>query len=297
MAYSLDGRVAFVTGAGRGIGAEVARLLATLGAKVVVNDLGVEVDGSGGDSAPADQVVQDIKAAGGEAVSEFGDIADFDAARAMIRKTIDTYGKLDILVNVAGILRDRMIFNLSEDDWDAVVRVHLKGTFNTCRHACEYWRELRDEKAHHRIVNFTSFAGMHGSAGQPNYSAAKLGIVGLTYALANGMGRYGVTANAISPIASTRMTRGIPDARRAVQVDHDAPERSPANVAPCVAYLATEQSDWCTGQVISSQGFEIGLYNKPQLMRVVASPGPWEVQTAFEMMEKVFKPAVEGRPF
>jgi len=292
MGNLLAGRVAVVTGAGRGIGAGVARLLASEGARVVVNDLGVRLDGSGADADPAAQVAEKIRAEGGEAIANSADVADFEAADSLIRSAIDAYGQLDVLINVAGILRDKMIFNMPEDDWDAVIRVHLKGTFNTSRHASAYWRSLRDPAAHHRIINFTSGAGLHGAPGQPNYAAAKLGIVGLTYSLANALRPYGVTANAIAPVASTRMTQSVPDGRRRTTVSDDDPQRSPDNVAPCVAYLASTKSDWCTGQVIYSRGYEIGLYNVPEIIRLVGSPGPWELETAFRMMEQTFKPAV-----
>ena len=289
----LEGRVSIVTGAGRGIGASVARLLAAEGAQVVVNDLGVSVDGTGADKSPAQQVVDDIKAAGGEAVVNADDVADFQSGEAIIRQAIDTYGRLDVLVNVAGILRDRMIFNMTEDEWDAVVRVHMKGTFNTCRFASAYWREQRNADAHHRIINFTSGSGLHGAPGQPYYAAAKYGIVGFTYSLANSLGRYGVTANAIAPGAATRMTASVPDERRrAGQLSDADQERSPDNVAPAVAFLASEGSDWCTGQVLRARGYEIGLYNVPTVIRAVASTGPWDLQTAFDKIEQHFKPAL-----
>ena len=213
MAGMVDGRVAIVTGAGRGIGAGVAKMLAREGAKVVVNDFGGAVDGTGGDSGPAEEVVQEIKAAGGEAVANTADVSDFDQSEALVRQAIDTYGRLDVLVNVAGILRDRMIFNLSWEDWDAVIQVHMGGTFNTSRHAAAYWRELRNPDGHFRIINFTSGSGLHGAPGQPNYAAAKMGIVGLTYSCAHALQRYGVTSNAISPSAATRM--GAHSPRRA----------------------------------------------------------------------------------
>lgn len=295
MGNLLAGRVAVVTGAGRGIGAGIARLLASEGAGVVINDLGVQLDGSGPDADPAAQLAEKIRAEGGEAIANSADVADFAAAESLIRSAIDAYGRLDVLINVAGILRDKMIFNMPEDDWDAVIRVHLKGTFNTSRHASAHWRSLRDPAAHHRIINFTSGAGLHGAPGQPNYAAAKLGIVGLTYSLANALRAYGVTANAIAPVASTRMTQSIPDSRRRTAVSDDDPQRSPANIAPCVAYLASTKSDWCTGQVIYSRGYEIGLYNVPEIIRLVGSPGPWELETAFRMMEQTFKPAVPAR--
>ncbi len=296
MAGMLDGRVAIVTGAGRGIGAGVARLMAAEGAKVVVNDLGVALDGTGADKGPADEVVEEIKKTGGEAVVNGDDVSDFAAAEAMVRQAIDTYGQLDVLVNVAGILRDRMVFNMNEEDWDSVIRVHLRGTFNTVRHASAYWRELRNPDAHHRIINFTSGSGLHGAPGQPNYAAAKMGIVGLTYSCANALGRYGVTANAIAPGAATRMTESIPEGRRRAPAPQNATdERSPDNVAPAVAYLASERSDWCTGQVLSARGYEIGLYNVPQVIRQIASPGPWDLETAARMMESSFAPALGQR--
>ena len=292
MAGTLDGRVAIVTGAGRGIGAGVARLLAEEGAKVVVNDFGGAVDGTGGDQGPAGEVVQEIKKNGGEAVTNGADVGDFDQAEALIRQAIDTYGKLDVLVNVAGILRDRMVFNLSWEDWDAVIRVHLGGTFNTTRHAAAYWRELRNPEGHFRIINFTSGSGMHGAPGQPNYAAAKYGIVGLTYSCANALERYGVTSNAISPAANTRMTQSVPTERQRLQMDD---EMSPDNVAPAVAYLAAERSDWCNGQVILALGYQIGLFNVPEVVREIVSPsGPWDVRTAAHLMEAVFKPAIRA---
>jgi NAD(P)-dependent dehydrogenase (short-subunit alcohol dehydrogenase family) len=198
---------------------------------------------------------------------------------------------LDVLVNVAGILRDRMVFNMAEEEWDAVIRVHLRGTFNTTKHAARYWRELRDESAHHRLINFTSVSGLHGAPGQPNYASAKMGIVGLTYSCANALAPYGVTANAISPGAATRMVASIPGQG---QGSEGGGERSPDNVAPAVAYLASVDSDWCTGQVISARGYEIGLYNTPQVIRSIVSPGPWNLGQAFELIERVFRPVVEA---
>src|SRR5580698_6215213 len=287
----LEGRVSIVTGAGRGIGASVARLLAAEGAQVVVNDLGVSVDGTGADKSPAQQVVDDIKAAGGEAVVNADDVADFQSGEAIIRQAIDTYGRLDVLVNVAGILRDRMIFNMTEEEWDAVVRVHMKGTFNTCRFASAYWREQRNPDAHNRIINFTSGSGLHGAPGQPNYAAAKNGIVGLTYSCANALGRYGVTTNAISPGAATRMTESVPTERRRAVTATDA-ERSPDNIAPVVAYLASEQSGWINGQIVSSRGYEVALYNIPQPVITITGTGPWDVDVLAGQMERSFGPAL-----
>jgi NAD(P)-dependent dehydrogenase (short-subunit alcohol dehydrogenase family) len=291
----LDGRVAIVTGSGRGIGAGVARLLAREGASVVVNDLGVALDGSNPDSTPAQLVVNAIAGAGGRAAANVDDIADFEGAERLVRQAIETFGKLDVLVNVAGILRDRMVFNMSEQEWDAVIRVHLKGTFNTTRHAAAYWREQRNPQGHFRLINFTSGSGLHGAPGQPNYAAAKMGIVGFTYSCANGLSRYGVTSNAIAPGAATRMTESIPDERRRSPQDGD--ERAPENVAPAVAYLASEASDWCNGQVISARGYTIGLYNRPQLLNQIVGTGPMDadLDRTFELIESSFRPLVSGQ--
>jgi NAD(P)-dependent dehydrogenase (short-subunit alcohol dehydrogenase family) len=294
MGNKLEGRTAIVTGAGRGIGASVARLFASEGANVVVADLGVSVDGSGSDNSPAAQVVEDITKNGGNAVANNGDVADFDAAEGLVRQAIETFGRLDVLVNVAGILRDRMVFNMTEEEWDSVVRVHMKGTFNTVRHASSYWRGERNADAQNRIINFTSGSGLHGAPGQPNYAAAKLGIVGFTYSCANALGRYGVTANAIGPAAATRMTSSIPDERRSSALDEENQEMSPNNVAPAVAYLASTRSDWCTGQVIEAMGYTIGLYNVPEVIRQVRSPGPWDLEMAYDMIEKSFRPAARA---
>ena len=273
----LDGRVAIVTGAGRGIGASVARLLASEGASVVVNDLGVAMDGSGTDTSPAREVVTEIAEAGGKAVASGADITDFAAAEGLIGGAIEQFGRLDVLVNVAGILRDRMIFNMTEQEWDDVIRVHLKGTFNTTRFASAYWRSLRDETAQNRIINFTSVSGLHGAPGQPNYAAAKMGIVGLTYSTANALARYGVTVNAISPGAATRMTSSIPMERRRAGSPSNAPDvMSPDNVAPIVAYLASERSGWITGRVIHSAGYEISLYSNPEPVTRIIGTGPWD---------------------
>ena len=294
----LDGRVAIVTGAGRGIGRSVAKLLADEGASVVVNDLGAEMDGSGTDAGPAQQVVAEIAQAGGKAVVNGADISDFDAAEALVKGAIEQFGRLDVLVNVAGILRDRMVFNMTEAEWDDVIRVHLKGTFNTTRFASAHWRSLRDETAQNRIINFTSVSGLHGAPGQPNYAAAKMGIVGLTWSSANSLAKYGVTVNAISPGAATRMTSSIPTERRrsglpAVETD----ERSPDNVAPIVAYLASERSGWITGRIIHSMGYEVSLYSNPEPVSRLIGTGPWDdPDTLADQVERSFGPILGRRP-
>ncbi|HUN34485.1 MAG TPA: SDR family NAD(P)-dependent oxidoreductase [Trebonia sp.] len=285
----LDGRVAIVTGAGRGIGRSVALLLASEGASVVVNDLGVAVDGSGQDSGPAHDVVSQIHEDGGKAIVSGADISDFTAAEGLVGTAIEEFGRLDVLVNVAGILRDRMVFNMTEQEWDDVIRVHLKGTFNTTRFASAYWRSQRDETAQNRIINFTSVSGLHGAPGQPNYAAAKMGIVGLTYSSAHSLAKYGVTVNAISPGASTRMTDSVPTDRRRAGVP-SGDERSPDNVAPIVAYLASERSGWINGRVIHSAGYEVSLYNNPEPVSRIIGTGPWDGETLGELVEKSFGP-------
>jgi NAD(P)-dependent dehydrogenase (short-subunit alcohol dehydrogenase family) len=288
---TLDGRVAIVTGAGRGIGRSVASLLATEGAAVVVNDLGVAVDGSGTDAGPAQQAVDEITAAGGKAVASGADISDHAAAEDLIKTAISEFGKLDVLVNVAGILRDRMVFNMTEQEWDDVIRVHLKGTFNTTKFASAHWRSLRDESAQNRIINFTSVSGLHGAPGQPNYAAAKMGIVGLTYSSAHALAKYGVTVNAISPAASTRMTDSIPTERQRARTA-TADERSPDNVAPVVAYLASERSGWINGRIVHSSGYEVSLYSDPQPVIRLIGTEPWELDRLADQVERSFGPAL-----
>jgi NAD(P)-dependent dehydrogenase (short-subunit alcohol dehydrogenase family) len=288
----LDGRVMVVTGAGRGIGASIARMAAAEGARVVVADYGVNLDGTGSDAGPANQVVEEIRSKGGTAIPVFADVSNHEQAEGIIRTTLNEFGRLDVLVNVAGILRDRMVFNMTEEEWDAVVAVHMKGTFNTTKFASIYWRQARE--GHYRLINFTSGSGLNGAPGQPNYAAAKMGIVGFTYSCANALGRYGVTANAISPGAATRMTQSVPEERRrGMRAPDDDPSRSPDNVAPAVLYLASEHSDWITGQVIGASGFQISLYNKPSVISRVTSNGPWSLDDAFSKMEEAFRPILE----
>jgi NAD(P)-dependent dehydrogenase (short-subunit alcohol dehydrogenase family) len=245
-----EGRVVIVTGAGRGIGREHALELARQGAKVVVNDLGVSNSGEGGGQGPADEVVQAIRDMGGEAVANGADVADWVQTEALVRQAIDEFGRLDAVVNNAGFVRDRMFVSCSEEEWDAVVRVHLKGHFCVARHAAAYWRGQvkAGEEVNARIINTTSGAGVLGSVGQSSYSAAKAGIATLTLVQAAELGRYGVTANAICPIARTRMTEGaFGDSMNAPDQGFD--ENDPANVSPFIAWLASSQSQEVTGRV------------------------------------------------
>ncbi len=293
MGNSLEGRVCIVTGAGRGIGRSTAMLLAKEGAAVVVNDLGGNVDGTGADTSPAQQVVDEIKAAGGTAVANFDSVANYDAAENIIRTALNEYGRLDVLVNVAGNLRDRMIFNMTEEEWDAVMDVHAKGTFNTTKFASIYWRQARE--GHYRLINFTSGSGLFGAPGQPNYAAAKMAIVGLTYSVANSMNRYGVTANAIAPGAATRMTATVPtERRRAGFPTDDDPERSPDNVAIPVAYIASKESDWLNGWVIGASGYQVTLYSNPEPIRQVVAPQRWDLEALGQTMEATFKSEAMG---
>ena len=286
---TLDGRVAIVTGAGRGIGRSVASLLAREGAAVVINDRGVAVDGSGSDAGPAQQAVDEITAAGGKAIANGADISDHAAAEDLIKTAISEFGQLDVVVNVAGILRDRMVFNMTEQEWDDVIRVHLKGTFNTTKFASAHWRSLRDESAQNRIINFTSVSGLHGAPGQPNYAAAKMGIVGLTYSSAHALAKYGVTVNAISPAAATRMTDSIPTERQRSRTE-TVDERSPDNVAPVVAYLASERSGWINGRIVHSSGYEVSLYSDPQPVIRLIGTAPWELGRLADQVERSFGP-------
>jgi NAD(P)-dependent dehydrogenase (short-subunit alcohol dehydrogenase family) len=250
MAGLCEGRVAIVTGAGRGVGREHALLLAANGAKVVVNDLGANVDGTGSDDSFAAQTVADIRKAGGEAMVNGDDVSSWAGAKNMIDSAVKAYGKLDILVNNAGILRDRMLVNMSEEEWDAVIRVHLKGTFAPSRHAAAYWREEQKksgEPVMGRVINTTSTSGIYGNVGQTNYGAAKAGIAAFTIIAARELKRIGVTVNAISPSAQTRMTEGL----RVVN-DEQRAMRDPKWVSPVVTYLASELAQDITGRVIQA---------------------------------------------
>ena len=257
-----DGRVVIVTGAGRGIGREHALAFAAEGAKVVVNDLGAGIDGSNVGESPAEQVVAEIKAAGGEAVVNGNDISSWDGAKELIQQAIDTFGGLDVLVNNAGFLRDKMLVGMSESDWDNVINVHLKGHYAPLRHAAEYWRA--ESKAGRprsaRVINTTSGAGLFGSVGQGNYATAKAGIALLTIQTASEMKGYGVTANAIAPAARTRMTTSAGEgmaSQMAAPEDGSFDAMDPANISPLVVWLGSEQSGDVTGRVFEVEGGKV----------------------------------------
>jgi NAD(P)-dependent dehydrogenase (short-subunit alcohol dehydrogenase family) len=256
------GRVVIVTGSGRGLGRAHALELATQGAKVVVNDLGCELDGSGGGSGPAGEVVAEIRAGGGEAIANGDDVADFEGAGRMVAAAVDAFGGLHAVVNNAGFVRDRMFANAAEDEWDAVVRVHLKGHFAVARHAAAHWRDQAKagQIVDARIINTSSGAGILGSVGQAAYSAAKAGIATLTLVQAAELGRYGVTANALCPAARTRMTEGVFTEMMATPDEPDAFDAmAPENVSPLVAWLASAGSAHVTGRMFEVEGGKVGL--------------------------------------
>ena len=283
MADMLAGRVAVVTGAGRGIGRGVALGLAAEGAKVVVNDYGVALDGSAPSSGPAFDVVEEIRRAGGEAVPNTDSVATWDGAARLIGTALERWGRLDALVTCAGILRDRMVFNMSEEEWDAVIAVHLKGTFNCVRHACTHMRERR----YGRIVTFSSGAGLFGNPGQANYGAAKSAIGGLTKVAARDLGKYGITVNAICPVAGTRMTvneevRRARELRRQQGIQREdrgvaqIEELDPDDVAPMVVYLASEHADGVNGQFFLCFGSQVALVSQPRPVRTLyKADGDW----------------------
>jgi NAD(P)-dependent dehydrogenase (short-subunit alcohol dehydrogenase family) len=253
MAKLCEGRVVVVTGSGRGIGREHALSLARHGAHVVVNDLGAGVDGSGGDTSPANQVVKEIEALGGKAIANGDDISSFEGAERLIKAAVDTFGDLHGVVNNAGILRDRMMANMSEAEWDAVIKVHLKGTFAPAHFAAAYWRDQSKagKPVDGRIINTTSVSGIYGNIGQANYGAAKAGIAAFTVITALELARYGVTVNAVAPVALTRMTENL---QPTPPTDEEREAQSPRWIAPIVTWLASAESKGVTGRVFEASG-------------------------------------------
>jgi len=273
----LDGKVAIVTGGGTGIGRAVSLDLARAGAKVVVNDYGVSVDGTDPSSAPANEVVAAIRSAGGEAVASPESVATMAGGRGLVDLALKEFGNLHIVVCCAGILRERMIFNMSEEEWDAVIAVHLKGHFTVMQPATRHMREKRSGS----IITFTSTAGLEGSPGQPNYSAAKEGIVGLTRSTALAMARYGVRCNAISPTADTRMTQRLPGERRGL-----ATATPPEAIGPVATFLASDRAAHITGQIVGVRGTEVTIYSHQAPLRTATSVEPWSPERLADVWDR-----------
>jgi NAD(P)-dependent dehydrogenase (short-subunit alcohol dehydrogenase family) len=275
----LRNKVAIVTGAGRGVGKGVAQLMAQEGASVVVVDPGVNVDGSGFDQSIAEQVVAEIREAGGAAVACTESVATMSGGERIVQTAIDNFGRLDMVVTCAGILRDRMIFNMSEQEWDDVIAVHLKGTFTVVKHACILFRQQRSG----RIITFSSTSGLYGNSGQANYGAAKDGIAGFTRVVARDMGRYGVTANSIAPSAATRMTGSVPQESRELRSSRGIAGGSgllgeAQDVAPFVTWLASDQSSHVNGHVFHVTDGLVSLLNEPEPVRTIQKDSRWTVE-------------------
>jgi NAD(P)-dependent dehydrogenase (short-subunit alcohol dehydrogenase family) len=288
---ALDGRVAIVTGAGRGLGREYARLFAAEGARVVVNDVGSDLDGAGRDRSAAETVVEEIRAAGGEAVANTDDVADWAGGARLVEETVAHFGRLDVVVNNAGILRDRTVVNMTEDEWDSVVRVHLRGHFVVLHWAAAYWRTRAkaNDPLRASVVNTTSTSGLLGNPGQANYGAAKAGIAALTVIAAQELARYGVRVNAVAPAARTRMTETTPGLSELVKsptgtgaFDVWAPE----NVAPAVAWLAMEETT-VTGRVFFVQGGKVQLFQPWMLGPAVECDRRWGIEELAEAMKRL----------
>ena len=274
----LDGRVAIVTGSGRGIGREFALCFGREGAKVVINDEGVALDGQGTDDDPAVQVCKEIEALGGEAVPNYDSVSDFDGAARIVQTAVDAFGTVDILVNNAGIVRDRSLLKMEESDFDAVIGVHLKGTFNCTRHAAP----IMKEKGYGRIVNITSSAGLRGNFGQTNYGAAKAGIMGMTFVWSLELGKYGITVNAIAPSGATRMTASLFEKSGT----GPPPEENPALNAPLVAYVASEQAAHVNGQILGRTEYAYTLFQQPKQIAWMWRDGGWTASEVAQDFDK-----------
>jgi len=287
---SLEGKVAIVTGAGRGIGREYALALAEAGAKVVVNDLGVSLAGEGGDATPAQEVVDEI---GENARANHDDVADFAGAERLVRETVESFGRLDILVNNAGITRDRMLVNMTEDEWDAVLHVHLKGHFAPTRHAAAYWREQSKagEDVRARVINTSSPSGVFGNIGQANYGAAKAGIAGFTLIAAQELARYGVTVNCIAPNARTRMTEAAFGEIPKPENGFDAMD--PANMAPIVVALCADEAQDITGQCFFVYGGAVNVLRPWDAGELIASDERWDADAFLAELRERFPQGAE----
>jgi NAD(P)-dependent dehydrogenase (short-subunit alcohol dehydrogenase family) len=288
-----EGRVVIVTGAGRGIGREHVLELARQGARVVVNDLGGTTGGEGADATPAQEVAAEVRRLGGEAIVDGSDVADFEQSAALVSAAIAAFGRLDAVVNNAGILRDRMFANTSIEEWDAIMRVHLRGHFCVSRHACAHWRDRSKagEKVSGRIVNTSSGAGLQGSVGQSNYAAAKAGIAALTLVQAVELARYGVTANAIAPSARTRLTETVfPDMMRKPDSGFDAMD--PANIAPLVTWLCSEESGDVTGRVFEIEGGKISVADGWRAGPAIDRGGRWDPADVGDAVREIIEKSV-----
>ncbi len=291
-----DGKVAIVTGAGRGIGREEALLLAREGAAVVVNDVGGAPSGEGSDKAPAQEVVDEIEKAGGKAVANFDDISTWKGGEAFVNQAVEEFGGLDILVNNAGILRDKMSFNMTEEEWDAVIQVHLKGHFVPARFAGAYWRQKSKdtgESVNAKIVNTASESGLYANAGQLNYAAAKAGIAAMTIVLARELERFGVRSNAIAPVALTRLTE---DLMVGVANEQQKAALDPANVAAGVGWLASDLSEGVTGQVLKIQGGLLQIVQGWRPVSDVKSDGSWTIESIDAAKKDLFANSDPGVP-
>ena len=294
MARLLDGRVVAITGAGRGIGRAHALMCAEHGASAVVNDLGAGLDGAGDSAGPAGEVVDEIQRAGGEAVANNDDCADWEGAQRLVQTAIDNYGRLDVLVANAGILRDRMLVNMSIDDWDAVMRVHLRGTFCSAHWAAVHWRERSKggEDVDARLITTSSAAGLYGNIGQANYAAAKAGIASFTRVAAAELERYGVTANAVAPAARTRMTETLfGDVMKAPEEGFDA--MAPENNSPVVVWLASQESRGVTARIFETMGGQLGIAEGYRHGPVVKQEGPFDPTKLGAVVQQLLAEATE----